>query len=306
MLTPSTSRANRVRLVLISGLSGSGKSIALNVLEDAAYFCVDNIPSSLLPALVDTLRDEGRQRVAVAIDIRSGAGIGDLPAQLRALREADDLEVQFLFLNAKSETLIRRYSETRRRHPLVDDTRTLPEAIAEERVRLAHITEFGHHIDTSDLAASQLRNWVRQFIAVESATDAPSREEHGLTLLFQSFGFKYGLPLDADLVFDVRCLPNPHYHPELKPLTGCDPAVRDFLEAQPEVLRMREDIRRFVADWLPAFIRDNRSYLTVAIGCTGGQHRSVYFVEWLADRFEDQARVLVRHRQTAPSVKRGQ
>jgi UPF0042 nucleotide-binding protein len=305
MLRPSTSRTPYVRLVLISGLSGSGKSIALNVLEDASYFCVDNIPSSLLPALVDTLRAEGRDRVAVAIDIRSGVGIGDLPAQLRELREADDLDVRFLFLNAKNDTLIRRYSETRRRHPLVDDTHTLPEAIADERERLAHLAEFGHHIDTSDLAAAQLRDWVRQFIATDEATDLPLRDNHGLTLLFQSFGFKYGLPLDADLVFDVRCLPNPHYHPELKALTGCDRDVRDFLDSKPDVLRMREDIRRFIADWLPAFIRDSRLYLTVAIGCTGGQHRSVYFVEWLADRFEDQARVLVRHRQIAEPGKQG-
>jgi UPF0042 nucleotide-binding protein len=288
-----------MRLVLISGLSGSGKSIALNVLEDADYFCVDNLPSSLLPVLVDTLRDEGRERVAVAIDVRSGAGIGDLPAQLRALQEADDLEVQFLFLNAKDETLIRRYSETRRRHPLVDDTHTLPEAIADERERLAHVAEFGHHLDTSDLAASQLREWVRQFIAIDAGAEAPTAGSHGLTLLFESFGFKYGVPLDADLVFDVRCLPNPHYRPELKPLTGRDAPVRAFLEAQAEVLRMREDIRRFVADWLPAYIRDNRSYLTVAVGCTGGQHRSVYFAEWLAGRFADQARVLIRHRQIA-------
>lgn len=286
-----------MRLVLISGLSGSGKSIALNVLEDAAYFCVDNLPSSLLPSLVDTLRDEGRERVAVAIDIRSGRGLPDLPTQLRALQEADDIEVRFLFLNAKDDTLIRRYSETRRRHPLVGDTRTLPEAIADERERLAPVAEFGHHIDTSDLSANQLREWVRQFIAIDSGADTPSRDSHGLTLLFQSFGFKYGLPLDADLVFDVRCLPNPHYFPALKPLTGRDAPVRDFLEAQAEVLKMREDIRRFIADWLPAFIRDNRSYLTVAIGCTGGQHRSVYFVEWLAKEFQDQARVLIRHRQ---------
>ena len=294
-----------MRLVLISGLSGSGKSIALQVLEDSGYYCVDNLPVALLPALVAQLREAGRSLAAVAIDVRSGEGLAHLPAQIAELRDADDLSLQFLFLNAKNDTLIRRYSETRRRHPLADESHTLPEATADERARLEHIAELGHHIDTSELAASQLREWVRQFIAVDAGADALPPSHHGLTLLFQSFGFKHGLPLDADIVFDVRCLPNPHYRPELRPFTGCDAPVRDFLEASPEVLRMREDIRRFIADWLPAYIRDNRSYLTVAIGCTGGQHRSVYFVEWLAAYFADAARVLIRHRQLAGTPRSG-
>lgn len=285
---PGLLHAIPMRLVLISGLSGSGKSIALNVLEDAGYNCVDNLPSWLLPQLVEHLRSEGRERLAVAIDVRGGESLTQLPGQIDALRK-QGIASHFLFLDAKDETLLKRYSETRRRHPLADEPRTLPEAIAEERARLQPIAGLGHRLDTSDLPANTLRHWVRQFIALEPG--------EGLTLLFESFGFKHGLPLDADFVFDVRCLPNPHYDPVLKPLSGCDAPVIHFLESQPDVIRMRDDIRRFVADWLPSFVEDHRSYLTVAIGCTGGQHRSVYFAEWLMREFVSAARVLVRHRE---------
>jgi len=288
-----------MHLVLISGLSGSGKTIALNVLEDARYYCVDNLPSQLLQQLVGQLDQQGYRKVAVAIDIRGGESIAMLPQQLDALR-ARDLDLRFLFLDAKNETLLKRFSETRRRHPLASEERTLQEAIAEERVRLEGLVSLGHHIDTSDVRPNTLRDWVRQFIAVDNGTP----REAGLTLLFQSFGFKHGIPLDADLVFDVRCLPNPHYDMALRPLTGRDADVVAFLEAEPEVLSMREDIARFVSTWLPAYIRDNRSYLTVAIGCTGGQHRSVYLAEWFAREFADRARVLVRHREL-PAGPRG-
>lgn len=288
-----------MHLVLISGLSGSGKTIALNVLEDAGYYCVDNLPSQLLQQLVGQLDQQGYRKVAVAIDIRGGESIAMLPQQLDALR-ARDLDLRFLFLDAKNETLLKRFSETRRRHPLASEERTLQEAIAEERVRLEGLVSLGHHIDTSDVRPNTLRDWVRQFIAVDNGTP----REAGLTLLFQSFGFKHGIPLDADLVFDVRCLPNPHYDMVLRPLTGRDADVVAFLEAEPEVLSMREDIARFVSTWLPAYIRDNRSYLTVAIGCTGGQHRSVYLAEWFAREFADRARVLVRHREL-PAGPRG-
>lgn len=277
-----------MHLVLISGLSGSGKSIALNVLEDAGYYCVDNLPSQLLPQLVGQLDQQGYDKVAAAIDIRGGESIAMLPQQLDSLR-AKDLDLKFLFLDAKNETLLKRFSETRRRHPLADDHRTLSEAIVEERVRLEGLEGLGHHLDTSDVRPNTLREWVRQFIAAEPG--------EGLTLLFESFGFKHGVPLDADLVFDVRCLPNPHYELELRPLTGCDVAVIRFLESEAEVLRMRGDIARFLSDWLPSYIRDSRNYLTVAIGCTGGQHRSVYFAEWLGREFRNAARVLIRHRE---------
>jgi UPF0042 nucleotide-binding protein len=279
-----------MRLVLISGLSGSGKSIALNVLEDAGYYCVDNLPANLLEQLVANLRQAGYSRVGVAVDVRSGESIKALPEEVAHLRE-QGTDLRFIFLDARDATLIARFSETRRRHPLATDQATLAEAIHRERDALERIAELGHRIDTSDLRPNTLRAWIRDFIE--------AGPQEGLTLLFESFGFKYGIPLDADLVFDVRCLPNPHYDPALRPFTGKDEPVIAFLDGQPEVRRMLEDIRRFVADWLPCYIRDNRSYLTVALGCTGGQHRSVFFAEWLAARFGESARVLVRHRALA-------
>ncbi|MEY4592926.1 MAG: RNase adapter RapZ [Pseudomonadota bacterium] len=276
-------------LVLISGLSGSGKSVALRLLEDSGYYCVDNLPVSMLSQLTTNLADDGIEKAAIAIDARSGKGIQTLPIQLEALGK-QGLRYRLLYLDARDEVLLKRFSETRRKHPLGTHDITLIEAIQTERDQIEPIAHFGHRIDTSDLKANALRAWVRQFI------DAPSGG--GLTLLFQSFGFKNGLPLDADLVFDVRCLPNPHYEPALQPLTGKDQPVADFLSAQPEVLEMRADIHRFVQRWLPAYIADNRSYLTVAIGCTGGQHRSVFIAEWLATQFKTSAatRTLVRHR----------
>ncbi len=276
-----------VRLVVISGLSGSGKSIALNVLEDAGYFCVDNLPAALLPELVAHLRRSGYQDAAVAVDVRSGTSIAALPRQVEDLK-AQGVDLRFIFLDARDATLIARFSETRRSHPLVRHDVTLAEAIGRERDALEDIAEIGHRIDTSDLKANALRAWVREFV--------DAKAERGITLLFESFGFKHGIPVDADLVFDVRCLPNPFYDPLLRPQTGRDAAVIAFLEAQVEVLRMREDIQRFISQWLPAYVRESRSYLTVGIGCTGGQHRSVFIAEWLAGQFCDQARVIVRHR----------
>ena len=274
-------------LILISGLSGSGKSVALNLLEDAGYYCVDNLPVVMLTVLVRMLREEGIRKIAVGIDARSGDGIELLPEKLTTMAEECD-RVVFLFLHAKEETLLKRYSESRRRHPLASEGRTLEEALRAEKALLDPIADLGHRIDTSDLKANALREWVRQFINAE-----PGR---GLILLFESFGFKHGVPLDADLVFDVRCLPNPFYDPELRPLTGLDKPVAEYLEGQEEVRAMRDDIARFVATWLPAYIRDNRNYLTVAIGCTGGQHRSVFLADWLGREFRDRARVLIRHR----------
>ncbi len=289
-----------MQLILISGLSGSGKSIALNVLEDAGYLCVDNLPSPLLLPLVEQLRSEGCNRVAVAMDMRAGPSIACVPQQIVELGN-HDVDTRFIFLDARDDVLIQRFSETRRRHPLGDATTTLAEAIALEREGLEELAALGHHIDTSNLRPNVLRAFVRDFAALNhhSETGQTSREPQ-LTLLFESFGFKYGLPLDADLVFDVRCLPNPHYDPQLRPLDGRDAPVINFLEAQPEVMRMLGDIHRFVADWLPSYLNDSRSYLTVAIGCTGGQHRSVYLAERLAADFKDAAHVLVRHRAMTP------
>ena len=276
-----------MQLVLISGLSGSGKSIALNVLEDAGYYCVDNLPAPLLSDLVGHLRLEGHDMAAVAVDMRGGSSIAALPPQLRKL-ESEGVTLRFVFLDARNDILIQRFSETRRRHPLAGDDVTLEEAIVREREALEMLASMGHHIDTSNLRPNALRASIKEFAALDERT--------GLTLLFESFGFKHGIPLDADLVFDVRCLPNPHYDPALRPRTGRDAAVIRFLEEQPEVARMEADLRRFIGDWLPAYIRDNRSYLTVGIGCTGGQHRSVYLAEKLAAHFRESARVLVRHR----------
>lgn len=297
MLRRSPLRAlfSDMELVLISGLSGSGKSVALHVLEDRSYYCVDNMPVPMLPALVDLLDRERYKRAAVAIDARSGGGIDTLPDKIAAFRAAGHA-LTFLFLDAQDEVLIKRFSETRRRHPLGSETRTLVEAIDEERLRLSPIADLGCRIDTSHLRPSALREWV-----VQSCADA--RSEEGLTLIFQSFGFKHGLPQDADLVFDVRCLPNPYYDPVLRPLSGLDAPVIAYLEAEAGVRRMREDIARFVSEWFEAYQRDNRAYLTVAIGCTGGQHRSVYLAQTLAGDFQTRAsRVLVRHRSMAKSA----
>lgn len=277
-----------MQLVLITGLSGSGKSVALNALEDAGYYCVDNLPVKLLSELVAFLAQAGYSRVALSVDVRSGAALDSLPQHLAALRGAGT-DVKILFLEAKNDTLIQRFSETRRRHPLGDGRRTLPEAIAHEREALEEIASLSHHIDTSELSPNALRGWVREFVEVPAA---------GLTLLFQSFAYKHGIPLDTDMVFDVRCLPNPHYDPKLRPFTGRDECVIEFCRADAGVQKMLDDIRRFIGDWLPSFDRDSRSYLTVAIGCTGGRHRSVYLSEALAEYFRARhTRVLVRHRE---------
>ena len=277
-----------MHIIIISGLSGSGKSIALNMLEDVGYYYVDNLPSLLLQPLVEMLGQQGYDKIAIALNIRGEDGVTMLPQQLKALR-APEYDIQFLFLDAKDDTLLKRYLETRRKHPLVDDERTLVEAIALERKLLSHLGGIGHRIDTSDVKPNTLREWVRQLIAIDP--------HNSLVLLFESFGFKHGVPLDAELVFDVRCLPNPFYEQNLQLLTGLDKPVIDFLEAELEVVKMRNDIAQFIATWLPAYICDNRSYLSVGIGCTGGQHRSVYLAEWLGKNFSDQAKVLIRHRE---------
>lgn len=278
-----------MQLILITGLAGSGKSVALNVLEDSGYHYVDNVPGTLLRELVSHLAAADHERVALSIDVRSPAALAELPGQLADFRQRD-IAVRVLFIEAKSETLIKRFSETRRRHPLSDGALTLPECIARERELLATLAEQAHRIDTSDLSPNALRAWVKDVVGLSGS---------GLTLLFESFGFKNGIPLDADLVFDVRCLPNPHYDPQLRPLTGKDAAVVDFLESITDTQRMLSDIRQFIESWLPCFTRDNRSYLTVAIGCTGGRHRSVFFAEALGRHFRPRSQVLIRHRELA-------
>jgi len=276
-------------LLLIGGVSGSGKSVALAALEDSGYYAVSNLPLAQLGALLVHLKQARQDRVAVALDVKTEPGLLGLPAAINAAR-AEGWTVRFLYLDAKTDTLVKRFSETRRRHPFSSEDRTLREAIELEREVLADARSLGYSFDTSDLSAGALRAWIKDFISVD-----PSR----LALLFQSFGYKHGVPLDADLVFDVRCLPNPHYEPALSPLSGRDQAVVTYLESHAEVDRMYADIYRFLANWLPDYARDNRNYLTVAIGCTGGQHRSVYLVERLAKAFAGRYQILTRHRELA-------
>ncbi|HWH74428.1 MAG TPA: RNase adapter RapZ [Methylibium sp.] len=285
-----------LEVLLLTGISGSGKSVALNALEDAGYYCVDNLPPELLPALLQLERgraDRTARPLAVAVDVRSAASLPHLRPLLGELGSAG-VRVRAIFLDASTDTLVRRYSETRRRHPLSrdggegDPQRALTEAIELERRLLAELREQAAVIDTSQLRAAQLRAWVLEQVQAPAGA---------LTLVFESFAYKQGVPLDADLVFDMRVLPNPFYTPELRPLTGRDAPVAQFLEQQPEAAELIAQIEAFLRRWLPAFERDQRAYLTVAIGCTGGQHRSVYVAEQLARRFNDHGATLVRHRE---------
>jgi UPF0042 nucleotide-binding protein len=281
-----------LELIIVTGLSGSGKSIALRVLEDSGYYCIDNLPATLLPQISHHLDATNQHKVAISIDSRSAA-LEALPNAIEMLKSSG-ISVQVLFLESSVETLVKRFSETRRKHPISNDDTTLAESISRERELLSGITDLGHHIDTSNLSANTLRNYILDFISHPHNRQNSS----GLVLLFTSFGFKNGLPLDADFVFDVRSLPNPHYDPTLRPLTGKDAPIKVFLEKEPDVVEMLADIQHYVEKWLPSFDADNRSYLTVAIGCTGGQHRSVYFVEQLSAYFKQQKqKVIIRHRE---------
>lgn len=279
-----------MQLIIVTGLSGSGKSVVLKALEDTGYYCVDNLPATLLPQIYENLKGT-QNRVAISTDTRSGA-LEALPENIKKLK-AVGVSVQVLFLESTKQALVKRFSETRRRHPLSNEDITLGESIELERELLAPLSELGHHIDTSELSANTLRGWVKDFVA---------QENKEITLLFASFGFKHGIPLDADFVFDVRCLPNPHYDPLLRPMTGRDAPVKAFLAQQPMVHDMYQDIENFVTRWLPSFVQENRSYLTIAIGCTGGQHRSVHIVEELGKHFSQQQQVLIRHRELELSL----
>ncbi|MBX9901334.1 MAG: RNase adapter RapZ [Burkholderiaceae bacterium] len=284
-----------MRILLISGISGSGKSVALNVVEDAGFYCVDNLPPSLLPALVQTLISEGIESAAMAIDSRSAHLLTGLPDTVEQLRR-DGHEVKIIFLTASTESLVARFSETRRTHPLshrlqrshtIADRLTLTECIHEEREILATIQFLAHVVDTSNLSANTLRAWVKDVIQTEHAP---------LIVMFESFAYKIGVPLDTDFVFDVRMLPNPYYDLSLRPLNGRDKGIIDYLDKQVMAQDLFTDIQTFIEKWLPSFKQDNRSYLTIGIGCTGGQHRSVYMVEKLAAYFKATEQVLVRHR----------
>ncbi|MDT9000217.1 RNase adapter RapZ [Paucibacter sp. APW11] len=296
-------KAEKSDVVLVTGVSGGGKSIAMHALEDAGFFCVDNLPPELLPEFLALEKQRGQRRVAIAVDVRSAGSLPHLLPLIKQMR-ADGVALRSIFLDANTETLMRRFSETRRPHPLrqhpatpvgenasssgEDEHRALLDAIHLERELLAALRVESTVIDTSQLRPAQLRAWVRDLVVVSGES---------LTLVFESFAFKHGVPSDADFVFDVRVLPNPYYDRELRPQTGRDEPVAKFLEAQPEVRLMLSQISAFIAQWLPNFSADQRSYLTVAIGCTGGQHRSVYLVETLSKQFAYHGQVLKRHRE---------
>ncbi len=280
-------------LVLVTGISGSGKSVALHALEDAGWFCVDNLPPELLRGFiaVEGARAGGPRRSAVAVDVRSAESLTHLPTLIDQLR-GEGVALRPYFLDASTDALVRRFSETRRPHPLSADTagvaRALVDAIELERTLLADLRDRSTVIDTSQLRPAQLSRWLREAVGAKGAA---------LTVVFESFAYKHGVPLDADFVFDLRVLTNPHYERELRPLTGRDAPVRAFLEAQPEVGVMLGQIEAFIGHWLDTFRDGQRAYLTVALGCTGGQHRSVYAAEQLAQRFAARTATLVRHRE---------
>lgn len=277
-----------MKIVLISGLSGSGKSVALRQMEDSGYFCVDNLPLEMLPALVSYhIERADETELAVSVDVRSGIDIAQAREQIAYLRGLGH-RVEVLFVEAEEGVLVRRFSETRRGHPLSNQDMTLLESLKKEREWLFPLKEIAYCIDTSQMNAQQLRQAVRQWLKVERT---------GLLVILESFGFKYGVPANADFMFDMRSLPNPYYDLELRAFTGTDRPVRDYLDGQPLVQEMVGDIERFVTHWLPRLEEESRSYVTVAIGCTGGQHRSVYVVEKLARRLKGRYELLIRHRQ---------
>ena len=291
-----TTTPTPMEMVLITGMSGSGKSVALHALEDAGFYCVDNLPPELLLPFVKLESKHKALRLAIAMDVRSATSLPQVPQLLDALRTRGVI-VKPLFLDATTDTLVRRYSETRRKHPLSQSDslpgqpearRALVDAIELERELLAALREQAHVIDSSMIRPAQLQGYVKALVST------PGKH---MTLVFESFAFKRGVPTDADFMFDVRMLPNPHYEPALKSLTGRDAPVAAFLRTQADVLRMQQEITTFLSAWLPNMERDHRSYVTVAIGCTGGQHRSVYLVEQLAQHFSSDWVTLRRHRE---------
>jgi RNase adapter protein RapZ len=302
----STTVPSPHEVVLVTGISGSGKSVALHALEDAGFFCVDNLPPELLRDFLRLEHERLQRRVAIAVDVRSAGSLPHLLPLIEQL-QGEGVVIRSVFLDANTDTLVRRFSESRRPHPLSQQTSTkniipgrrkddqsilshhaLSDAIELERQLLAELREVSTVVDTSQLRPAQLRLWMRDLVHVGHL---------GLTLVFESFAFKHGVPLDADFVFDVRVLPNPYYVRELRTQTGQHEAVIKYLQAQPEVHDMQAQIQTFITRWLPAFENDQRSYLTVAIGCTGGQHRSVYFAQALGQHFANRSVTLIRHRE---------
>lgn len=281
-----------MKLIVISGRSGSGKSTALNVLEDAGYNCIDNLPVNLLQSLVhNNLRETHRRNthLAVCIDARS-SDLERLPEILLSI-DRMDVDCQVVYLDARSPTLVRRFSETRRRHPLTSATTDLPQAIDAEAEMLESLADVADlNLDTTQLSAQALRDTIASRVVAQT--------DSGINLLFRSFGFKQGVPVDADLVFDLRCLPNPYWELELREMTGLDEPVQRYLQGEPLIEKMFQDISGYLETWIPEFESNYRAYMTVALGCTGGQHRSVYMATRLASHFQPQINnVLLRHRE---------
>jgi UPF0042 nucleotide-binding protein len=275
-----------MKLFIFTGLSGSGKSVALKTLEDLEFYCIDNLPIKLLDACIETLKIQSYSNVAISLDVRNPSFLGTLPEEVEGLSKKG-IEIKIIFLTASKESLLRRYSETRRPHPLSDDNTTLYECIEVERKLLEPLKNNAEQIDTSRLSPQQLKNCVRDLV---------ENKNHQFQLILQSFGFKHGVPLDTDFTFDVRCLPNPFYEDELKQLSGSDSPVADYLSRSADTLKLIGDIHLFVDNWLPLFITEGRVTLSISIGCTGGQHRSVYVVEQLEKKFKQNYRTLMRHR----------
>lgn len=278
-----------MQLVLISGLAGAGKSTALKILEDSGYLCIDNLPPPLLTQLIELYAiSSDIKKIAVGVDTRSHSMLRQLPEAIQNLTNLGS-ELKLIFLDAKTEILITRFSETRRKHPLSDGKNTISDCIALEREELATIANLAHHIDTSYLSANDLRRLIKEFV---------SSDYTQMNIVLQSFGFKFGLPIDSDFVFDVRCLPNPHYDVEIRHFNGLDEPIINFLDKQKKVQTMIEDIYIMLNKWLDEFSHDNRNYLTISIGCTGGKHRSVYIVEALAKLIQNSGyKTIIRHRQ---------
>lgn len=284
-----------MKIVLISGLSGSGKSVALKLLEDLGYYCVDNLPMKLLPGLIQYHLDNSEvTQLGISVDIRSRIDINEAEEQIKLLRK-QGYDVEVLFLEADEAVLIRRFSETRRSHPLSGQTLTLLESLQQERAWLFPLRELAYCIDTSKMNAQQLRYSVQQWL---------KQERKGLLVILESFGFKYGVPTNVDFLFDMRSLPNPYYDTELRPFNGLDKPIQNYLNQQPAVREMINDIGNFMNRWLPQMQVESRSYVTIGIGCTGGQHRSVYVVEQLAERLKGHYELLVRHRQLSVLAER--
>lgn len=284
-----------MKFLIVSGRSGSGKTTALQVLEDIGYYCVDNLPVGLLPTLAVQIQQDDTQqaiaKVAVGIDARNvSSQLANFPQMLKQIKQLD-VSCDVIYLDAHDETLLQRFSSTRRKHPLSSDSVSLAEAITQEKELLTAIASLANlTLDTSHLSTHELRSLMKDRVRHDPSKD--------MALMFQSFGFKHGVPADTDLVFDIRCLPNPYWDPELRLYTGLDQPVIDYLKGQSDVKKMAKDITEFLEQWLPRFEHDNRGYMTVSIGCTGGQHRSVYMVEVLAEHFKQQAsNVKIRHRE---------